>query len=268
MILIMPNALTTLIDLPNPLNPDCLHIHWNPTSIVTSSEVAEYIESRWATYAAEAHAAGKTLFNGLITRLISARAKARNHEAHIVLTLGPADYKTFLVSCLRDHDWFQKNAPTAIALALGNSALLTHGSRALLGIRSEKVSAYPGRAHLFGGVAELLNTEKFPATAAGLVAHLELELHEEAGIGPAELSPAGPRLVGLAQDNVLHQPELFWQWETAVELEQLVERLDAAEHSGFLILDKKEIASVSWERLTPVARHVVQQWAGQSAPAF
>ncbi len=264
----MHAPLTILIDASNSLTTNHISIEWDTNPVAMPAEAAAFIQQRWSAYAAQARAAGKTLFNGPITRLISARSETRNDQLHIALTLGPADYKTFLVTCLRDHDWFKKHARAAIAPALGNSALLTHGNRALLGIRSEKVSAYPGRAHLFGGVAELLGTEKFPATAAGLVTHLEVELHEEAGIGPADLSPTGPRLMGLALDNILHQPELFWQWETAVELERLVEKLDAAEHSGFLILDKREIGSRSLEQLTPVARYVVQKWAGQSVPPF
>jgi hypothetical protein len=203
-----------------------------------------------------------------VTRLISTRTENREGQNRIVLRLGPTDYKTFLVTCLRDHAWFENNVPTAIAPALGNSVLLTHGERAILGVRSQKVSCYPGHGHLLGGVAELLGTEKFPASAAGLIAHLRLELREEAGIDIADLAPGGPRICGLARDPFLHQPELYWQWETHVELERIAERLDASEHSGSVILDKDRITEAWGQRLTPVARHVIARWAGQSAPPF
>ena len=240
-----------------------LHVEWDPNLLHLSAAASDYIDKRWNVYQAAAKSEGRMLFNGPITRLISARLEKTPAVARAILRLGPADYKSFVVTRLRDRPWFDAHDPDAAVLALGNSALLTHGNHALLGIRSQKVSAYPGRAHLFGGVAELLNTEKFPATTQGLIAHLRLELHEEAEILSGELAPQGPQPLGLALDEYLGQPELSWRWETTVPLETIARRLDAEEHSGHILIDRRRLSDVDQTHLTPVARRTIQVWALQ-----
>lgn len=250
--------LTLLAPIRESLAKECINVLWEPQPQAISSEAAAYIDARWNHYTAEARAQGKTLFNGPITRLLEVRA---GQPPQIVLRLGLSDYKTFVVTRLRDRPWFQAHAPEAMALALGNSALLTHGNQALLGLRSQLVSAYAGRLHLFGGVLEALGTAQFPAGTQGLLAHLELELHEEAGLLPHELEPAGPRVLGLAHDEFLGQPEIFWQWETRIALDQVAARLDAGEHAGSRLVLRGEMSDQLWQALTPATRQAWQIWS-------
>ena len=244
--------------------PGCgLLVEWDSAPQAVPPHAAAHIETRWAHYLAAAPAAGKTLFNGPITRLIDVAhfPAGPAGRPRIRLRLGPADYKSFLVTCMRDRPWFQAHAPHALTPALGNSALPTFGSHALLGLRSPRVEAYPGRLHLIGGVLEALNTPRFPATRAGIEAHVLMELHEEIGLAPGEERRDGwPRILGVAYDDFLGQPELFWHWELRVPLETLLQRLDPYEHTSALILAQTDMTPAIWEQLTPIARLAWQMW--------
>ncbi len=169
------------------------------------------------------------------------------------------------MTCLRDRAWFLARAPEAITPALGSSALLTHGDRALLGIRSPRVSAYAGRAHLLGGVVERLDTGQFSPDVAGLLAHLQLELFEEAAVTQCDLSqePGWPRLLAVVQEKVLSQPEAVWQWETESPLDSIGSRINTREHIGWLELSRKTPDDATWNQMTPVARYAWRIWSGQ-----
>lgn len=257
--------LTVLIDAA-PASPaeNALQVQviWDDAPPQFSPQAAEFIETRWAAHMAQATANGRTLFNGPITRLIEARCEGDQ----AFLRLAPGDYKSFVVSCLRDHAWFAAHAPQAAVRALGNSVLLTRGSEAFLGIRSPQVSAYPGRAHLIGGVLDLLATANLPASEEGLISHLRQELHEEAGVEPPDLAPAGPRFLGVVQDEFLHQPEALWQWELVTPLEKIGRRLQATEHQGWLAAPRHNLPPDLHNRMTPVARHVWHLWSNASSP--
>ncbi len=205
------------------------------------------------------------LFNGEITQLLGSREINNGSvEPSVELTLAPTDYKTFLVTRVRDRKWFEQNAPDAMARALGNSVLLTRGGEAVLGIRSEKVGVYPHRAHLIGGVLERLGSAEFPASAEGLIAHLLKELHEEAGVEKAELATRGewPRLLALAEDPFLGQPEAVWQWEMRAEPAEIARRLanEGGEHTAAAIVRRGEQDAALRERMTPMARWAVEFW--------
>jgi len=241
-----------------------LQVQWHPEMPRVPAAAAARLEERWSAYVADARAQGKTLFNGPITRLIQAQ---RRGDGVVELHLGPEEYKTFVVAHLRDRAWFRENAPGVSAGALGNSVLLTRQDQALLGIRSSRVSAYAGRAHLVGGVLDLPAEAGAIPTPEDLVAHLLRELWEEARVLPADLALRGtwPRLLSVAQDELLSQPEAVWQWETIVPLDEVASRLTAEEHSGAMLLDRTQaLPEGLWERLTPVARHAWQIWRSAS----
>jgi hypothetical protein len=247
---------------------DTVRVQWEPAPPTIPAEAAEYLEQRWEIYVTEAHANQRTLFNGPITRLIDAH---RSATGEIQLVLGPADYKTFLVAHLRDRPWFRVHAPGVSAAALGNSVLLTRGDRALLGIRSPRVSAYADHAHLIGGVLDLLTeAERQVPSAEHLVAHLLKELGEEASVTASDLMPrngtAGrgrwPRFYGVARDEFLAQPEAIWQWEVCTPLAEIAARLAPQEHGGAVEVTRERPPRELWERMTPVARHTWQVWAG------
>jgi hypothetical protein len=249
------NDLTVLWE--GPVDVGHVEVEWIREPPAISTEAQAHIDQRWDLYVADAQAKGKSLFNGAITRLI--RAELGPDGMHLRLVLGPADYKTFVVTVMRDRDWFLAHAPEAMAPALGNSVLLTHGNRALLGVRSTETSAYAGRAHLIGGVLDLLGTPELPATIDGILTHLRREMQEEADLRQADVV-GPPILLALVRDSFLAQPEIIWQWEVALELEDVARRLDAHEHHGAVIVEKGNCPSATWEVMTPVAREAWRQW--------
>lgn len=249
--------LTILSD--GPVNADAIDVTWEEPSLMPKHAQA-HIDERWSQYMQDATSKGKSLFNAPVTKLIRARRDANAQgQPKIQLTLGPTDYKTFLVTVLRDRSWFEKNAPEAISPALGNSVLLTHRDRALLGIRSTRTSAYAGRAHLIGGVLDLLGTSGLELNAAGILRHLQREMNEEAGIEHADLA-GDPILLAVARDEFLGQPELIWHWELQTDLEIIAKRIDPAEHDGCLFLDRTSVPPEVRDRMTPVARAAWERW--------
>src|SRR4051812_29599753 len=102
------SELTVLIE--GPIAVEGVTVRWVEELPIISAAARGHIEERWAAYMADALAHGKTLFNGAISRLIDARPEGDG----VVLTLGPADYKTFIVTAMRDRTWFEQHAPEAI----------------------------------------------------------------------------------------------------------------------------------------------------------
>jgi hypothetical protein len=250
---------TLLAPVRERLDKRFVEVVWEPQGRALSAKGTAYIAARWAHYTAEARAQGWTLFDGPITQLLEVRVE---NWPHIVLRLGPSDYKSFVVTRLRDRAWFEAHVPQDKALALGNSALLTHGQESLLGLRSHRVTAYPRRLHMFGGVVEALGTDKFPASTQGLLAHLQMELEEETGLTLPELDGSGPHLLSIAHDDFLGQPEMVWQWETLVSLKQIAARLDAHEHAGYRIVHRGDMPDELWRQMTPMAKQAWQVWNG------
>lgn len=235
---------------------DAVEVVWAGEDERGSADAREYIEQRWAGYLADARAAGRSLFNGPITWLKSWRVA----EGRLWLELGATDYKTFLVTVLRNREWFLWSAPDAMRPGLGNSVLLTRGDRggeALLGVRSAKVAAYPGRGHLFGGVLDYLRDKE--RNQSGLVGHVHKELQEELGMGTHEVGAARP--LGLYRDSFLGQPELVWQMESSVGWDELAGRMDREEHDGLRVVGADGVggAGAGW---TPVAQAAWEDWRG------
>jgi len=236
-----------------PFGAERVRVTWVHGPAVMSSAAREMVQRRWAHYEQEAQAAGKSLFDGKITRLIAAEREGNTLE----LTMGPATYSEFVVSTLRDRMWFMANEPAAMVAATGNSVLITQGDGAILGVRSRRVSAYAGRAHLFGGVLDLLSGGG--RSAAGLVEHLERELREELSLIREELV-GEPRLLAVVRDEFLMQPELIWQWETHAALADVAQRVDPHEHDGVVMLGRERPGAEVWAQMTPVARAAWLGW--------
>lgn len=233
---------------PGPFALSQLHVQWNAAPTQISPAAAAHIAARWREYTAAAQADGKTLFNSAIARGIAFRSSG--DDLH--LQLGPADYKTFLVTCLRDRPWFLAHAPEAIAPALGNSALLTCGPRAFLGLRSQRVSAYAGHGHLCGGVLDVPDATRPPKCADDLVVHLQRELHEELAL-TRDAFAAPPVLLGVFRDPQLYQPELVWQWE----LRHPLTNIHPHEHDALLCIARQDSPA---QPLTPIAREALARW--------
>jgi hypothetical protein len=118
---------------------------------------------------------------------------------------------------------------------------------------------------LIGGVLDLLAAgDGWMPVAEDLVEHLLLELREEAGVEGCDLGERGrwPRLLSVASDEELSQPEAVWQWEMVTPLEEIAARLTVEEHSGGVIVDRREpLPAGMWEQLTPEGRHAWRIWS-------
>ena len=201
-------------------------------------ELLDRIEALWDDYLLAASRDGRMLFNSSVAYLKSAAVS--NGILH--LELAATDYKTFLVTTLRDRAWFEINSPAAMTPALGNSILLTHRDTAYLGVRSKQVAAYPHWAHLFGGV---LDWPKYGSnTAETLLEHLYKELEEELGLAPRALT-APPRVLALMRDPELAQPELVWHGELLQPLAPCTDALNVREHDALLAVTMTDGLPVS-----------------------
>ncbi len=210
-------------------------------------EIRDRIDDWWRESVDEAQRENRTLFNAPVAFL---KACAVCGE-RLHLELAETDYKTFLVTTLRNRDWFEHHCPTAITPALGNSILLTFNNTAYLGLRSRAVAAYPGWAHLFGGVLDWPNNLAMGSEV--LMTHLHRELHEELKLETDSLA-APPRLLGLFRDPFLGQPELVWHGMLKSPLEKLF--ADDIEHDDLLLVawNQSDNRMALGAHLTPVSR--------------
>ena len=190
-------------------------------------DIARRVDMRWTDFAAEARRDDRTLFNAPVACLKSCSTAA----GILRLELAPTDYKTFLVTTLRDRAWFEVNSPAAMTPALGNSILLTHADTAYLGVRSNQVAAYPHRAHLFGGMLDW--PKHWSGNGDVLLEHLYKELEEELGLDSHDLT-APPQVLGLMRDPVLAQPELVWHGELKQPLVRRNDAINLKEHDAIL----------------------------------
>jgi len=241
--------------------PPELRLEWIAAPPQFSPDVQEHIDQRWALYQSAAHAGGQSLFNGPTTLYRGHRISGRT----LTLLLSPGDYKTHVVTAMRDVPWFAAHAPESIFPALGNSVLLTSGDQVVLGIRSPRVSHFAGRGHVFGGTLDPLATPQMPAQIESLITHLRNELHEELALMDADMI-GPPRLLGLFRDSDLAQPELTWHWATRLSVEELRQKITDDEHAGLMTLPLDAQASANLnahlpDQLTPLA---LAAWRVQS----
>ena len=211
-----------------------------------------YIDQRWQDHCREAGLLGRKLFNNPVTHL----ADLQISSGKLVLHMAKSDYKTFLVTCLRDHDWFTARYPKAIASGMGNSILLTHNGEAILGLRGGSVAYYAGRAHIFGGVMDW--PDKPFTDSEQILAHLYRELDEELGLDEKTLHNV-PRVLGLFYDPALHQPELVWHAEVADSGSIKPERLNREEHEKFIRvrLDNPSLLATPFTPVTAAVLNLV-----------
>ena len=236
-----------------PFAPSQIQIHWHPAPLVPPPAVAAFIDERWQHYLAQARSEQRDLFNSPMTAVTRFAAR----PGVLAIELRPSDYKTFMVSCVRDRGWFERHAPDCIAVTPGNTALLTCDDRAYLGLRSIRVSTYPRRVHAFGGALEL--DPAHPPTAAGaLLSHIEKELHEELGLTSAAFV-AAPALLGVYRDPALWQPEFIWQ----CQLHAPPDHVHPHEHDGLISFGP--VAVGDEELLTPAAAAALRSWRSQHA---
>jgi 8-oxo-dGTP pyrophosphatase MutT (NUDIX family) len=203
-----------------------LHVgDWTPGQVVSITEpnsralipaVEAAVEEAWARALARP---GVLLFDGPMCRLQSWSAADRP----LTLRLAPSSYKSFFGTNITHPEFAARYGPDVMANPLGVSPTLrTSDGWLLMGRRNASVAYYPGRVHPFAGCLEPGDTDVFAA--------VERELAEELSLAPSEIT--GLRCTGLIYETSLNQTELIFAATVSPTRDQLIARLDAAEHSS------------------------------------
>ena len=210
----------------------------------TPGEVVAAIESAWAAAAARP---GIHLFDGPMVRLESWRVENGR----------PPDAGRYVVQTVRRYQsdsrqLADKYGPEDIANPLGvNAALESCDGYLLLGRRNANVAYHPNRIHPFAG----------SAVDADVFGEMRRELTEELSFGPPEI--ASIRLIGLAEDPAIRQPELVFHVLSTLSRGEIERRLDETEHTEAVAIRARkpdvEIAIRNLE-LTPIAVAALILW--------
>ncbi len=201
---------------------------------------------------------GVRLFNGALCRLEQHQADAQG----LLLTLSRTTYKAYLGSNVHHPEWAGLLGQGALANPVGTSVALRSSDGILVfGMRSARVALYPRHAHPFGGTMEVPE----PGCEVDLIAEIERELKEEAGIEPGELDEL--LAIALAEDCTLRQPELVYAARTRLTAAAIASRLDPEEHTSCWMLrdEQAEIDAVLSGRIpvTPVLRATLLAWGAE-----
>lgn len=243
--------------IPGPIPQDHIVVHWQSSASSLSPVAEAFIAERWADYLAQAAATKRTLFDGTIAQFLGAFLEDRVLHLH----LAPSRYSRYLVSCIRDRAWFERHAPQDIIRGMGNAALVTAGSTAILGLRSQNVAIYAGLADLFGGILEQLGTPELCANSHGILDHLKKELAEELSLGPADLADQ-PTLLGIMEDPNLATPQLLWHWPAVRSLQDFQQQeIPTEEHQRLVFLPAhQDRLPPDHPPLTPMAALAWEAW--------
>ena len=152
----------------------------------------------------------------------------------MVLRMGPADYKTFVVTRLRDPGVVWEKCAGGEVGAMGNSAFVTRGDQALVGDSvAEGVRMRGGR--IWGGCWSCWGRRSFRRRWAGWCASAD-GVARGGGVGDDEWRCGEwrrwPRLMAVVEDGFLAEPEAVWQWEVEVSLEVVAPRFGAGGACG------------------------------------
>jgi hypothetical protein len=110
----------------------------------------------------------------------------------------------------------------ALANPVGMScAVVSSNGVLLMGRRNERVAYYPGRIHPFAGALE-------PGEPTDVFEEIRRELHEELSLADADV--ADLLCLGMAEDELLCQPELIFLARIALPCTAIESNLSQQEH--------------------------------------
>ncbi len=237
---------------------------WSDAPRPSAPSVEEMIARTWETESAIAQEEGRTLFNGLVGRLVGLEAT----DTSLNFRLGETCYRDFLGTNLFHAAEVARLNPSFLADALGISALvLTREGFAVVGRRSRKVVFHAEHLHTFGGLLE--EADRTPKSY-DLVGSVKRELEEELGVGSAELSRI--TVIGLVRDRSIRQPELIFDVNLTLTRNELIAKFGAQhddEHTALEFVADDPDATIAFlhrtPRITPVAQaaillHGKQAW--------
>jgi hypothetical protein len=232
-----------------------LRSRWVASSHRLPPSCQEQVDDAWATALA---VPGVRLFNGALCRLEGHQADAQG----LLLTLSRTTYKDYLGSNVHHTEWAERHGPDVLANPVGTSVALRSSDGVLVfGMRSARVALYPRHAHPFGGTMEVPE----PGGQVDLIAEMERELAEEAGIERGELDDL--RVIALAEDCTLRQPELIYAAHARLSAAAINARLDPEEHTACWMVrdEQQEIDGVLGGAipLSPVLRATLLAWGAK-----
>ena len=231
--------------------------HLVDSSLVQSGPLQSLVDTAWtAAFAVP----GRTLFDGPMCRLESFDVA----PAGVRIGMSRTSYKTFWGTNISHPELADQFGTSALANPIGVSpALETADGWLLLGRRNDRVAYYPGRLHPFAGCLEPSDAKD--GTAPDVFVAVRRELAEELHLPHEAIGDV--RLIGLAEDAALRQPELIFRVRTSMGRTAIESRLDGAEHDAVVGVraEPTEIARIL-ERshdglgLTPIAAASLLLW--------
>jgi len=218
---------TTLSDAPRPL----------------PFEITPMIESAWTQALARL---GPRLYDGPMMRLNSWKIES----GRLLLTLGRTSYKPFMGTNLTHPELADRYGSDVLANPLGLSAALESADGFLLfGRRNSNVACYPNRVHPFAGTLDQPN----------VFGGIQRELEEELGLSLPDI--ADLRIIGLAEDRSIRQPELIFRAKSNRTRQEIERLLDAAEHTEVVAIRFDDVENAMQRAdLTPIARATLTLW--------
>ncbi|QOV89053.1 NUDIX hydrolase [Humisphaera borealis] len=209
--------------------------HLIESSFAPSNAVQSVIDAAWSAALAVPN---RTLFDGPMCRLESFDVS----PAGVRIGMSRTSYKSFWGTNVSHPELADQYGPGVLANPIGLSpALLTADGWLLLGRRNERVAYYPGRVHPFSGTLEPDDgSGDGERDAPDVFAAVRRELHEEVRVGASDI--VSMRLIGLAEDARLRQPELIFGVETLLSRGQVELQLDQAEHRDVVAIPAEPAA--------------------------
>jgi 8-oxo-dGTP pyrophosphatase MutT (NUDIX family) len=221
---------------------------WSPSTRRVVSEVEAAIEQAWTTALARP---GVHLFDGPMCRMESWNAT----DTRLRLTLSKTNYKTFVGTNMAHPEFAERIGAAVMANPVGISpALLSGDGQLLLGHRTKSVAYYPERIHPFAGSLEPGDSDVFAAVAR--------ELNEELSLQTSDIAEI--RCTGIAEDQILRQPELIFSVRSQRTRAEIEARLDPIEHRSIHAIpataEAVEQSLREERRLTPVGVATLLLW--------
>lgn len=204
-------------------DPDLVRSEWQPSTMRHSPEQLAAIDRAWILACARP---GVHLFDGALCRLESFTNHSHELANGLTIGLSATGYKAFLGTNGSHPEWADTYGHTTLAAALGTSAaLISSDGWIVCGRRSPNLALYPDYPHPVGGTCEI-NGDIPPSISTELLR----ELHEEVGLLASEITDV--RVIALAEDRRLRQPEMIWLIRTCCSRENLEQRIAHDEHTA------------------------------------
>jgi len=195
----------------------------------TNPRIEVEIANAWARSQDDASAAGATLYDGAVCRLL--RFEASPDLLRVVF--GPTSYRAFLgtnrnlaaLRALVPEDELADHLASPVAVG---AAILCADGALIVGRRSAMTATHSGFWHVPAGHPEARHVAD---GRVDLFAAMRDELREEVGIGPARLRSL--RCLGVAMQAPLRKPEICFAAELDTPSAEIVDGPTGAEHDAF-----------------------------------